>query len=681
MSIRYVNISEKLLKRVEKAPEWVKEYLKDVPEEIIDFTYGEDIKIKIPQEDTFPKLLMRLANTRGSETALREKELGIWRRITWHDYLNNVMKFSLGLISLGFEEGDRFVLIGDNRPEWAYAYLGIESAHGIPIGLYQDNLPEQLLPLILNARARWIYCEDQEQTDKILKIIDEVPEVEKIIIEDWTGMWRYRNNSKWGDKLISFEEVQHLGEEFARKRPSLFQEMVESQTRKDIACFVTSSGTTGIPKLIMLSYENMLFMGLAMQKVVPMDSNDEYFSFLPFAWIGEQMMSFSCGLTAGFKVNFYEEPETVWRDMREIGPTIMFSPPRIWRDIVAHIQVKVADTGWVRRKIFNACMKIGHMKADLEFKDLKIPLWLRLAHKLAYWLVFRQVLDKVGLKRIKHAFTGGAQVSIDDFRFLRAMGVNIKQIYGQSEISGISCLHRDGDVNPWSAGRPLPLTVYAITKRGEIIGKSPAVMVGYFDRTSEKDVINGWLYSGDYGMVNEKGHLVVVDRMSDIITLKDGTKIAPQYIENMLKFSPYIREAWVLDDGRPYLCAILNIHLENVGKWAEDHNIPFTSYIDLSQKPQVLDLLEDIVKEVNSRLSKNMRIKKFISLYKEFHADDDELTRTRKLRRDFLRRKYKTLIDALYSDLDVVEFLGEVKYEDGTVDLIKVNMEIRRVKD
>ncbi len=681
MSLEYLKVSEKLAEKIKSAPEWVREYLKDVPEEIVDFTYGEDVEVEIPEADTFPKLLLKLAEERPGDTALREKEYGIWQRITWRDYLDNVKKFSLGLLAMGFQPGDKLILIGDNRPEWAYTYLGTEAALGIPLGIYQDNLPEQLLPLIRNARARWIYCEDQEQTDKILKILDQIPEVEKIIVEDWTGMWRYKKNPEWGHKLVSFREVQKLGEELMEKQPGLFERNVESQNRRDLACFVTSSGTTGTPKLVMLSYENMLFMGLAMQKVVPMSKDDEYFSFLPFAWIGEQMMTFSCGLTVGYKVNFYEEPETVWRDLREIGPTIMFSPPRIWRDMVAHVQVKIADTGWLRRKIFETAMKIGYKKVDLEFEGKPVPFWLKLAHTIAYWLVFRPVLDKIGLKRIRHAFTGGAQVSIDDFRFLRAMGVNIKQIYGQSEIAGISCLHRDGDVNPWTAGKPLPKTIYAVTVRGEVIGRSPAVMVGYYDRPSDKDLVNGWLYSGDHGMVGENGHLVIIDRMSSMITLEDGTKVAPQYIENMLKFSPYIREAWVLGDGKPYLCAILNIHPENVGKWAEDHNVPYTGYVDLSQKPEVLELLRGIVREVNKRLSENMRIRKFISLYKEFHADDDEMTRTRKLRRGFLKKKYKALIDALYSDADKVDFLGEVRYEDGTVDVVRVTMRIIDVEE
>jgi len=675
-----MSLPKAILEKIKDAPDWVKEYLKDVPEEITAVTWGEDIEIEFPEEDTFPKLLIKQAKVRGNDTALREKEFGIWQTITYKQFLDNVKKFSLGLISLGFEEGDKLVLIGDNRPEWMYTYLGTESALGIPLGLYQDNLPEQLLPLINNSKARWIYCEDQEQTDKIIRILDQLGEVEKIIVEDWTGMWRYREDPRLKDKLVSFREVQRLGEELLKKKPNLFEENVNSQNKKDLACFVTSSGTTGIPKLVMLRYESMLFMGLGMQKVVPMGPKDDYYSFLPFAWIGEQMMAFSCGLTAGFRINFYEEPETVWRDFREVGPTIMFAAPRIWRDIVAHIQVKIADTGWLRRKIFESCMKIGYKKVDLEFKGQPIPILLKFAHKLAYWFVFRWVLDKVGLKRMRHCFTGGAQVSIDDFRFLRAMGVNIKQIYGQSEIAGISVLHRDDEVDPWTAGKPLPRTVVAITKSGEIISKSPAVMSGYYDRPHSKDVVNGWLYSGDYGMVNEKGHLICVDRMDHMITLTDGTKVAPQHIENMLKFSPYVREAWVLDDGRPYLCAILNIHPENVGKWAEDHNVPYTGYVDLSQKPEVIDLLEGIVRSVNERLPENMRIKKFMSLYKEFHADDDELTRTRKLRRDFLRKKYKPLIEALYSDAREVEFLGEVTYEDGTRDRVKIKMEIRWIE-
>jgi len=664
-------------KKVSKElPEWVKEALKSAPEEIIDVCYGEDVKVELPAEDTFLKLLVKFAKTRGDETALREKEYGIWQRISWRDYLENVKSFALGLTALGFEKDDKITLIGDNRPEWLYTYLGAEAALGIPFGVYQDNLPEQLLPLITNSKSRWVYCEDQEQTDKILSIIKELPELEKVIVEDWTGMWRYRENPK----IISFREVQELGRKLAQKEPNLFEENVNRQTRNDLACFVTSSGTTGTPKCVMLSFENMMYMGLAMQKVVPMGPDDRYFSFLPFAWIGEQMMSLSCGLTAGFTVNFYEEPETVWRDFREVGPTIMFSPPRIWRDIVAQIQVKIADSGWLRRKVFDLALKAGYARVELEFKGMKIPFWLKLVKPLCYVLAFRSVLDKVGLRRMRHAYTGGAQVSIDDFKFLRSMGVNIKQIYGQSEISGISCLHRDGEVDPWTAGKPLPGTVIAITKTGEIISKSPAVMKGYYDRPSSKAIVNDWLYSEDFGMVDAKGHLICVDRMADIIVLQDGTRVPPQHLENRLKFSPYVREAMVLDHGKPYVTAILNIHPENTGKWAEDHNIPYTGYVDLSQKPEVYDLMEKVVKDVNRDLPDSMKIRKFTILYKEFHADDDEMTRTRKLRRPLIRQRYKEVIDALYSDANEISFLGEVKYEDGRRDMVRVKMQIRKVE-
>jgi len=660
----------------ENLPAWVKEALESTPEEIETYIYGEDIDIEISEYDTFPKLLLKNSKEMGNETALRKKDHGIWKRITWREYLENVKKFSLGLIALGFQEGDKIALIGDNRPEWLYAYLAAEAARGIPFGVYQDNLPEQLLPLINNSNSRWIYCEDQEQTDKVLSILDDIPEVSKIIVKDWTGMWRYRDNPV----LISVEEVMKMGEELEKKEPKLFEENVSSQTKNDVACFATSSGTTGVPKCIMLSYENMMFMGLALQKVVSMSTADDYFSFLPLAWIGEQMMVFSCGLTVGFRVNFYEEPETVNRDLKELGPTIMFGPPRIWRDMLAEVQVKIADVGWLKKKAFDLSMKIGYECVDREFKREKVPFHLSLARKIAYYLVFRPILDKLGLKRIRHAFTGGAQVSIDDFRMLRAMGVNMKQIYGQTEISGISCLHRDGDVDPWTSGKPLPRTVIAITKNGEIISKSPAVMLGYYDRSFEEDVVNGWLYSGDMGMVDAKGHLVVVDRMSDVITLADGTIVAPQHLENRLKFSPYIREAMILDNNRPYVTAILNIHFENVAKWAEDNNIPFTGYLDLSQKDQVYDLLESVVREVNKDLQESMRIKKFVSLYKEFDPDDEEMTRTRKLRRGLIRERYRDLIEALYTDAEEVDFVGEIKYEDGTRDQIKVRMKIRRVE-
>ena len=626
--------------------------------------------------DTFPKLLMHNAQKFGNRTALREKDLGIWRTYTWRDYLENVKYFSLGLISLGLEQGDKVAIIGDNSPEWVFAELATQSALAIPIGLYQDSLAEEIRDLLDYLDVRFVVAEDQEQVDKLLRIKDDVG-IERIIYWDYKGMYKYDDPI-----LMRFDKVQKLGNELERKYPDLFEENVQSTSKDDIACILTTSGTTARPKGAMLSYENMISMAENLCKVDPIDSSFEFISALPLAWAGEQMMTISVALLKAVVVNFPESAETVREDMREIGPHVLFSPPRIWESIVSDILAKMEDANRFNRAIFNWAMKVGYKYADRKIEKKKTSLILKLKYKLAYWLVFRSILDKTGLKRIRYAYTGGAALGPDYFRFYHAIGVNLKQIYGQTEVAGIAVLHRDDDIKFHTVGKPIPGTEIKISEEGEILIRSPSVFKGYYkmeDKTRETIDEDSWLHTGDMGYIDEDGHLVVIDRLKDVLTLSDGTKFSPQYIENKLKFSPYIKEAVVIGHNRPYLTAILNIDMENVGKWAEKHMISYTSYMDLSQKDEVLELLKSIVKKVNEELPKNARIKKFVSLYKELHADDEELTRTRKVRRRIIQEKYRDLIEAIYSDNGTYEAQIKIRYEDGREKIIKTRMKIVEV--
>jgi long-chain acyl-CoA synthetase len=626
--------------------------------------------------DTFPKLLMDNAQKFGDRTALREKDLGIWRTYTWKEYLENVKSFSLGLISLGLEQGDKVAIIGDNSPEWVFAELAAQSALAIPTGLYQDSLAEEIRDLLDYLDARFVVAEDQEQVDKLLKIKDDVG-IEKIIYWDYKGMYKYDDPI-----LIRFDKVQKLGKEVENRYPDLFEENVQSTSKEDIACILTTSGTTAKPKGAMLSYENMISMAENLCKVDPIDSSFELISALPLAWAGEQMMTISVALLKAVVVNFPESAETVREDMREIGPHVLFSPPRIWEGIVSEILAKMEDANRFNRAIFNWAMNVGYEFADRKIGKQKIPLTLKLKYKLAYWLVFRSILDKTGLKRIRYAYTGGAALGPDYFRFYHAIGVNLKQIYGQTEVAGIAVLHRNDDIKFHTVGKPIPGTEIKISEEGEILIRSPSVFKGYYkmeDKTREAVDEEGWLHTGDMGYIDEDGHLIVIDRLKDVLTLSDGTKFSPQFIENKLKFSPYIKEAVVIGHNRPYLTAILNIDMENVGKWAEKNMISYTSYMDLSQKDEVLELLKNIVKKVNEELPKNARIKKFVSLYKELHADDEELTRTRKVRRRVIQEKYRDLIEAMYGNNGTYEAQIKIRYEDGREKVIRTRMKIVEV--
>ena len=629
-------------------------------------------------EDTLPKLLVANARKFGDKVALREKEFGIWQTLTWEEFLQRVRNFSLGLISLGLQPEDKIAIIGDNRPEWVIAELAAQAAGAISMGIYQDSIADEVQYLVDFCDARFVIAEDQEQVDKLLEVWERLPKVEKIIYYDPRGLRNYTEPF-----LLYFPEVEEMGERYGRQHPGLFMRNVENTRPEHIAIFSTTSGTTGKPKIAMLTHNNLISMGRNLMKVDPMSPDDEYLSFLPLAWIGEQMMTISCGLTVGFTINFPEEPETVRENLREIGPHVMFSPPRIWENLVSEVQVKIEDATWLKRKIYDWAMPIGYQVADLRFAKKEIPRGLRWKYKLADWLVFTPIKDKMGLRRMKRCYTGGAALGPDVFRFFHALGVNLKQIYGQTEISGISVLHRDGDIKFQTVGLPLPETEVRIADNGEILSRSPAVFVGYYKNpeATAETLKDGWLHSGDAGYFDEDGHLIVIDRAKDVMTLHDGTKFSPQFIENKLKFSPYIREAVVFGGDWPFVTAMINIDYENVGKWAEKHQIPYTTYTDLSQKPEVYRLIREHVERANQDLPPAARIRRFLLLHKELHADDAELTRTRKVRRRFIAERYADLISALYSDNDTVQVETTITYQDGRTATIKTNLHIESLDE
>ena len=627
--------------------------------------------------DTFPKRLVHNAERFGDRVAFREKEFGIWHEITWRQYLDHARAAALGLYALGLRRGDIIMIIGDNRPEQFYIAMGAQAIGAISCGMYQDSLAEQLAELINFAGTRFAFCEDQEQADKMLDMEAGVPTVDRVIVEDWRGMWRYRH-----PKLTSFADLEALGREAHAREPGRFADMVAEGSSDDIAILCQTSGTTAMPKLAMLSHRNMLSQGENFHAVEPhMGSGDEFVSYLPFAWIGEQMFSFTLHQQVGFTVNFPEEPETAQRDFREIGPHFTFAPARIYEGLHSAVTVRILDTGPIRQWIYNTAMRLGMQAVELEAEGRPVPWPLHLLRVLFYWTVYRPILDKIGMTRMRVAWNGGASLGPDYHKFFRAMGLNLKQIYGQTEIGGISCVHRDGQVRFWTMGAPIANTEVALSKEGEIIERSPSVFVGYYNNpdATAKALRDGWLYSGDFGTLDPTGDVILFDRMGDMIGKSDGTQVPPRIIEDMLKFTPYIQEACVIGDGQSFLAAILNMDLRNVGKWAEDRGIAYTSYTDLSQRPEVLELMGRLVKETNARLKPEWQISKFVSLYKEFHPDDEELTRTRKLRRGHINERYHDLIAAIYGAASQFQALVTIRYEDGRTAEMRPVMQILTV--
>jgi len=634
-------------------------------------------EIEITKDLTIPKLFLRKCKEYGkNKVAMREKEFGIWRPYTWQDYYENVKYLCLGMVSMGLKRGDKVAMIGDNRPEGLWAEMAALCAGAIGVWLFQDCMIDEVKYIVDHSDAKFFVGETQEEVDKALAIKDECPHLQWVIWDDPKGMRNYHQ-----DFLMSIRDVQRKGRELAEKEPDLFENMIEEGHGDDICLLFYTSGTTALPKGALLSHWNMLTMGRNLMSVDPCYDTDDFVSYLPFAWIGEQMMSISCGLQVGYTLNFPEEPETAQENIREIGPHVMFAPPRLYEGMTRRVQVKYIDSTWIKRKFYEFATKVGYKVANLKFDKRPVPWYWKCLNWLAYITVQKKLKDHLGMSRLRHAYTGGAAMGPDHFRFFHALGVNLKQIYGQTEIAGISIVHRDGDVKFDTVGTPIPQTEVRITEEGEIVSKSPSVFQGYYknEEATKKTLVDGWLYSGDRGFIDEDGHLVVFDRSKDVMTLSDGRPFSPQYLETRLKFSPYIQEAWVIGDKRPYVTAVMCIDYQVVGKWADDHKINYTSYMELSQDRRVYDLVQKQIEEANKDLPDVAKIRKFVNLYKAFDADDDELTRTSKLRRAFVAKRYKDIVDALYSDVDVVHMDTTITYEDGRQQRIKTDLRVQEV--
>lgn len=625
-------------------------------------------------ELTIPQLLARRAALMPNAVALRHKQYGIWNETTYAAYLERAREVAAGLHALGVRRGDKVAIIAENIPAWVYLEVGAQALGAVSVGVYQSSVASEVKYVVDYTDAVVVLAEDEEQVDKLLEHRAELPNVRRVIYEDGRGMSRHAGD----DWFLSFEELLELGRQ---DTSDVFGRESALGKPDDVCHFSLTSGTTGLPKAAMLSHRNLLYMGQALSEVDPLRPGDDYLSFLPMAWIGEQMMTVAVALASGLTVNFPESSETAMHDLVEIGPHVMFAPPRVWENIQSQMFLRMQESYGPNRALYRRLLKWSTDAADASLTGQKPGAITAFKRWLAYWGLTRPLLDQLGFLRLKRAYTGGAALGPDVFRFYHGLGVNLKQIYGQTEIVGIAYVHRDGDVRFDTVGKILPGGEVRIAEDGEIISRSPAVCHGYYKKpeASAESIREGWLHSGDAGRFTDDGHLIVIDRLSDVMHSSAGERFSPQFIENRLKFSPYIKEAVVLGDGQPDVTALLNVDPLTAGQWAEKRQLAYTTYMDLSGKPDLAQLIAGEVEAVNERLEPHERIRRFVLLYKQLDADDDELTRTGKVRRKVIRERYAPIIAALYDGSEGVRVQAEFKYQDGQVQRVETEVPIHRV--
>ncbi|MGY0614882.1 AMP-binding protein [Vibrio sp. FJH11] len=617
--------------------------------------------------DTFPKVLQHNAKHWPDQVAMREKEFGIWREFTWQDYEDRVKWMALALQDLGVGEQDVVGLLGDNRPEWVWGELAAHAIKGYSLGIYQDSMHEEVAYLINYAKAKVVIAEDEEQCDKLLELGNEIPSVEYIIYCDPRGMRKYDD-----PRLIDVEQVYKKGQLIDKADPDKYPNMVAATKGSDLSILCTTSGTTSKPKLAQLHSGNFLDHCAAYLRADPRSPGDNYVSVLPLPWIMEQVYVVGQALISRQIVNFVEEQETMMADLREIGPNFVLLAPRVWENIVADVSARMMDSTPFKQKMYKLGMKLANQALDQGKRS-----------KLAEWILLRALRDRLGFSNLTSAATGGAAMGPDTFRYLQAIGVPLKQLYGQTEMCGAYTVHKADDVDYDSVGVAFDNAEVKVINPdsngvGEIIAKSTGMFTGYLNNQAayDEDVLDGWMHTGDAGYFKESGHLVVIDRLKDMSETSHGDRYSPQFIENKLKFSPFIAEAVVVGKDRPWLSAIICIRYAIVAKWAEQKGIAFTNYTNLSAQPEVYKAIREEVLKVNESLPDAQKISKFILLYKELDADDGELTRTRKVRRGVVAEKYADIIETIYSAAPNVDVDTVITYQDGTKTRIQTSLVI-----
>ncbi|MGO9118939.1 MAG: AMP-dependent synthetase/ligase [Desulfomonilaceae bacterium] len=627
--------------------------------------------------ETLPKLLLRNYQKYGDrKIALRAKDRGIWKKYTWTDYYSVVEILAAAFLEMGLEREEKVSIIGENKPHVYWFELAAMVCRAPVVGIFSDCSPEEIKYYITHSDSRFVMCQDQEQVDKLLEIKDEVPEIRKVIYWEEKGMWNYRN--PW---LTTMDEMMELGRQYLRGHPDFMRAKIEETRADDPAVFFYSSGTTSMPKAAVHTHFNIIEMAHLTDKRFFVRDTDDAVSFLPIAWVAEQIQIFSYSQYKGFTVNFPEDQETVPANIREVGPQDLLLTPRLWEEHIRTIRVKMADALWPNRLFFNLALKVGYRVGDWRIQGHTVPLTWRLLYWLANRLVFSPLRDRLGLKRIRVARTGGTTVSPEVIRYFRAIGVPLVQLYGSSEC-GMATMHPMNQVKAETCGVPLDGYEIKIADDGEVLVKSPCLFKEYYkapEKTAEA-IQDGWYRTGDFGKFDEDGHLIVMDRMDDLQIISGDRPFSPQFAEARLRFSPYIKDALVV--GRPdqdFAVAIINIDYDNVAHWADTNRLVYTTFLDLSQKSGVIGLVRKEIEAINKYLPEWATIMRFINLHKEFDPDEAELTRTRKVRRDFMEQKYSELIHALYGDAERVDLTATVAYRDGTIRMVQSSLTINHL--
>jgi long-chain acyl-CoA synthetase len=613
--------------------------------------------------DTLPKLLRRNAQKYAKRIGMREKDRGIWQSHTWRECYGHVRDFALGLAAAGFKRGDKLSVLGDNRARLYWAQVAAQALGGMSVPLYQDSIASELAYVLGHAEVSVVVAEDQEQVDKVLSIAGELPSLRLVVYDDPRGMSAYEH-----PLLKSFSQLEAMGATYAKEHPGYFEREVDQGCASDIAAIAYTSGTTGRSKGALLSHSNMIATSEIFQAVEPLQLGDNWLCYLPMGWVGDMTYSLGTSMVSGACCNCPESPETVQRDLRELGPSIFLAPPRIWETMLTGLQVRAADASWLKRRVFEYFRALAERCELLKTDGKPIPATTRLGYRLGEFFVYGPVRDQLGLRNARACLTGGAPLGADTFRFFRSFGVNLKQVYGATEACGLVSLQGDNDADPNTVGHIVPDTQVRIGEHGEVEVKGPGVFVGYYkqdEATRDAITADGWLKTGDAGLVDPRGQLAIIDRAKDVGKLADGTPFAPQFIENKLKFSPFVREAVAFGDQRSFVAAMVAIDMTTAGKWAEQRSLPYTSYLDLARKPEVAQLIVEEVAKINATLPEAIQVRRIVLLNKELDADDAEITRTRKVRRGFVAEKYAPVIAALYDGSKETQLTMDITYEDG----------------
>ncbi len=624
-------------------------------------------------ETTLPRLLAINARSHPLKVAFREKSLGIWQEATWSQVLEEVLAIAAGLEQLGFRGDDAMLVLGDNRARLYMGMIAAGALNGYAMPVYPDANPDEVQHFAGEVQARFALAEDQEQVDKLLDLRDKTPSLLNIVYDDARGLNHYK-----AEGLVSWDEVRAAGMGRLESEPGLREKLIARSVPQGPAVFVHSSGTTGKPKGVVLQHRNVLagvsnaFHGKVFNR------EEEILAYLPMAWIGDFAVTMAAGIALRFTINIPERQETVLRNMREIAPTLYLAAPRSWDNLLTTIRVRMEDSTPLKKRVFNHFIELGMQVQRLRLEGRTPSLMQRLGCRVGETLLYGPIKDQFGLNRMRTALTGGEAMGEDTFLFYRALGINLRQLYGQTESSAFNSVQAFDEVQLHTVGRPLPGVEAKIADDGEIILRSGSVFSGYFNNqeASSSTLVDGWLHTGDAGHIEPDGHLVVLGRVAEVVHTAKRERYIPNYIENRIKFSPYIKDVAVLGAGREFLAAIVCIDLESVGHWAEVRGIAYISYADLSQKPEVRDLVQAEIRRVNRVLPPGLQIRRFANLHKEFDPDDGEITRTRKLRRNVIEERYSAVIDALYSESTMVSMRAQITYDSGETGVIERNLTV-----